>query len=253
MSDLVAYLDWSTHKARFSPLRGPLGEVVIHTEAAPTSSGPDPDSVDRMRRIEQWHLARKFRGVGYSFLVGPAGTVYEGRGWLHQGAHTQQGRNSTAHGVCVIGHGDQEPATEPQWAALRALIGEGIRRGAVRPDPIISGHRQYAAKSCPGNLIYPHLARLRGIRGPVVATPDVMEEAMAGFTWWRHATDGREYVTLGNYSAFVDGPAVRQQAADATGQTEPITVGGDLADRLIAVATQEYHQNAAILKAVTTG
>ena len=40
--------------------------------------------------------------IGYSFLVGGDGNVYEGRGWTHVGAHTQ-GYNSKAFAASMIG------------------------------------------------------------------------------------------------------------------------------------------------------
>ena len=41
--------------------------------------------------------------IGYSFLVGGDGNVYEGRGFNIQGAHTS-GYNSVGYGVCFIGN-----------------------------------------------------------------------------------------------------------------------------------------------------
>lgn len=40
--------------------------------------------------------------IGYSFLIGGDGNIYEGRGWNVLGAHTQ-GYNSVGYGVCFIG------------------------------------------------------------------------------------------------------------------------------------------------------
>jgi N-acetylmuramoyl-L-alanine amidase len=40
--------------------------------------------------------------IGYNFLVGEDGFVYEGRGWTHVGSHTK-GYNSQSLGTSVIG------------------------------------------------------------------------------------------------------------------------------------------------------
>jgi len=41
--------------------------------------------------------------IGYSFLIGGDGRVYEGRGWGYQGAHTF-GFNSVSFGASFIGN-----------------------------------------------------------------------------------------------------------------------------------------------------
>ena len=40
--------------------------------------------------------------IGYNFLVGEDGNVYEGRGWAHVGAHTKH-YNKISLGASVIG------------------------------------------------------------------------------------------------------------------------------------------------------
>lgn len=46
---------------------------------------------------------RKWSDIGYNFLVGEDGNVYEGRGWGKTGAHTV-GYNSKSVGICFIGN-----------------------------------------------------------------------------------------------------------------------------------------------------
>lgn len=41
--------------------------------------------------------------IGYNFLVGEDGNVYEGRGWDKQGAHSKP-FNSKSIGICIIGN-----------------------------------------------------------------------------------------------------------------------------------------------------
>jgi peptidoglycan recognition protein len=152
----------------------PWGEVVIHTEAAARSATANPATEDQwVRNVEHYHaVTLGWQGIGYSFVIAPSGRLYEGRGWGRSGAHTET-RNSTAAGVCFLGHGDQQPATPAQWASAKWLIGEGVRLGHLRSNPTVTGHRNYSrkGKSCPGNLIYPHIDQLRGITGPPTAAP----------------------------------------------------------------------------------
>jgi N-acetylmuramoyl-L-alanine amidase len=46
--------------------------------------------------------AQRWPDIGYNFLVGEDGNVYEGRGWDAVGAHAVP-YNSNSIGICVIG------------------------------------------------------------------------------------------------------------------------------------------------------
>jgi hypothetical protein len=45
---------------------------------------------------------RGWQDIGYNFLIGGDGNVYEGRGWGIWGAHVPR-YNSKSIGICVIG------------------------------------------------------------------------------------------------------------------------------------------------------
>ena len=51
------------------------------------------------------YVSAGWSDIGYSFLVGGDGNVYEGRGWSYVGAHTQ-GYNSVAFAASMIGSFD---------------------------------------------------------------------------------------------------------------------------------------------------
>lgn len=148
------------------------GEEVIHT-AAGTLIQPSW-SLDRVmqlvRDIEDFHSRPKSRGgrgwngIAYSHLVDPVhGWAFEGRGWGRNGGHTQQGRNNSAYAICFLGHGDIQPVSEAGWAGAEFVIRDGLAHGKLTTDYVVTGHRNYANKSCPGGLIYPHIGRLRGL------------------------------------------------------------------------------------------
>jgi len=171
--EIITRAQWGAGPKRGSDVSSklPWGEVVIHTEAGPQRS---PASLGTemgwIRAIEAFHVGpeRGWDGIAYSFLIAPSGRIFEGRGWGRSGAHTE-GRNSTAAGICFLGHGDKWPATDAQWSSTRGLIGEGVRLGKLQRRPKISGHKDYSqkGKTCPGTLIYPLLqAKLAGIDGP---------------------------------------------------------------------------------------
>ena len=45
---------------------------------------------------------RKYSDIAYSFLIGSDGSIFEGRGYNKQGAHTY-GYNSVGYGITFIG------------------------------------------------------------------------------------------------------------------------------------------------------
>lgn len=44
-----------------------------------------------------------WKDIGYNFLVGEDGNIYEGRGWGKHGAHSTP-YNSKSIGICMIGN-----------------------------------------------------------------------------------------------------------------------------------------------------
>ncbi|XP_012883736.1 PREDICTED: N-acetylmuramoyl-L-alanine amidase [Dipodomys ordii] len=113
-----------------------------------------------LRAVQRFHQGvRGWDDVGYSFVVGSDGYVYEGRGWHWVGAHTR-GYNFRGFGVAFIG---DYTASLPTAAALRT-VRDGLprcasRAGLLRPDYKLLGHRQLRrGTDCPGDALF-HLLR----------------------------------------------------------------------------------------------
>lgn len=162
---------------------GRVSHVIGHTEAGADlpASATVAQEVQRVRAIDAYHRSLGWGGFGYSVFVAQSGRVYEGRGYRRSGAHTQ-GFNMTALAWVVPGHGDRTAWSDACIAGIRAWIGHGIDGGHIASDPRTTGHRDHAAKSCPGNKTYPQLGRVRGVTGsqpsPTPPGPDPVEEAM---------------------------------------------------------------------------
>lgn len=176
---IIGRNEWGAKYGVGTPLQKPLKEIVIHTEAGRNRPPRDINSdILWVRAVERYHVVGplRARGVAYNYLITRAGRIFEGRGHT-SGHHTEAGRNRTAVAFCFEGHGDYDDATHEQWAAAEWLVGELIRKGEIKANPIISGHYQYSTKgkTCPGVKIRPHLGRLRGITGPgmVANVPNV--------------------------------------------------------------------------------
>uniref|UniRef100_A0A8D2D855 Peptidoglycan recognition protein 2 n=1 Tax=Sciurus vulgaris TaxID=55149 RepID=A0A8D2D855_SCIVU len=139
-----------------TPLQLPLGFLYVHHTYVPA---PPCTTFTRcsanMRSMQSFHQdTRGWDDIGYSFVVGSDGYVYEGRGWHWVGAHTL-GHNTRGFGVAFVGN---YTATLPTEAALRTvrevLPSCALRAGLLRPDYKLLGHRQLVATDCPGNALF---------------------------------------------------------------------------------------------------
>ncbi|MFI6205901.1 N-acetylmuramoyl-L-alanine amidase [Streptomyces sp. NPDC051041] len=102
------------------------------------------------REVEKIHLANKWAGVGYNFMVDQNGTIYEGRGWNLQGAHCVN-HNVSGFGVYVAIGGDQKPS-DKALASVRALYDEACKRTGRTLAK--RGHKDGYATACPGVHLY---------------------------------------------------------------------------------------------------
>ncbi|WP_411026571.1 peptidoglycan recognition protein, partial [Salmonella sp. s54395] len=97
----------------------PVDYFVVHHSAGSTCTDISSCS-SVVRGIQNYHMDNNgWWDIGYSFLIGGDGNVYEGRGWDSQGAHagvTEYNTNSI--GVCMMGDFTN---TMPTPAALQTL------------------------------------------------------------------------------------------------------------------------------------
>lgn len=129
------------------PRTGPrmINEIIIHCTDTP--QGRDV-SVDDVRH---WHVdERGFSDIGYHFLIGIDGTVYEGRPLDIAGAHCL-GHNAHSIGICYVGGRDsdnktpKDTRTPSQKNALRSLVDYYRRKFGAS----VHGHYEFANKLCP--------------------------------------------------------------------------------------------------------
>ncbi len=165
---------------------GVKGGILHNTATGNDYSASQSAAV--MRSMYAYHTrSLGWCDLGYNFVVDKFGTLFEGRyGGVEKaviGAHTG-GFNTSTFGVSMIGNYDL--VTPP--AAMLATVAKvfawklGLHRldptgtttyvsaggsatkhpaGTVVTMPVISGHRDYSTKSCPGNFAYPLLPSIR--------------------------------------------------------------------------------------------
>ncbi|XP_017122117.1 peptidoglycan-recognition protein LC isoform X3 [Drosophila elegans] len=131
----------------------PVNRVVILHTAAEGCESREVCSA-RAKVVQDFHMdSWNWDHVGYNFLVGGDGRVYEGRGWDYVGAHTK-GYNVGSIGISFIGTFTRRKPEERQLKACQLLLEEGVRLKKLTPDYRLYGHRQLSATESPGEELY---------------------------------------------------------------------------------------------------
>lgn len=108
---------------------------------------------EEVRKIQKLHINKNWADIGYNFLVGGDGRIYEGRGWNMEGAHTKH-YNKLTIGVAVMGNFEYDV---PSFRIINTLknfakCAEGM--GYLKNDYTLRGHRDFAKTACPGANLY---------------------------------------------------------------------------------------------------
>lgn len=190
-----------------------ITEIIIHCSA--TREGRDFTVAD----IDGWHRARGFAGIGYHYVVYRDGTIAAGRPEEMVGAHTL-GHNRNSIGICYIGGLDssgrpKDTRTPEQRKALRGLTKELKGR---YPGATIHGHREFAAKACPGFDVAGEL--LRGLLPSLV----ILILLLASCSSHRVATSGS--------SEFSETSELSEMTA-TTATTELLSMEADSVRRVV--------------------
>uniref|UniRef100_UPI0037E97DBE N-acetylmuramoyl-L-alanine amidase-like n=1 Tax=Semicossyphus pulcher TaxID=241346 RepID=UPI0037E97DBE len=159
---IIPRCQWGAKDPRSTPipLSLPLNFLYIHHTYEPSSPCLSFPSCSRdMRSMQRFHQEdRGWSDIGYSFVVGSDGYVYEGNGWNLLGTHTR-GRNSMGYGVSIIGN---YTATLPSRHAMdlvrHRLVRCAVDGGRLAANFTIEGHRQVVNyTTCPGDALFSEL------------------------------------------------------------------------------------------------
>ncbi|KAI7807281.1 peptidoglycan recognition protein 2 [Triplophysa rosa] len=137
-------------------LSPPLQFLYIHHTSTPSKPCLNHQMCSQnMREMQQFHQKdRGWHDIGYSFVIGSDGYVYEGRGWMSQGAHTR-GRNLVGYGIAFIGdYTSQLPSRYTMELVRHHLVKCGVSKGFLQKNFTMLGHRQVVNTSCPGDSLY---------------------------------------------------------------------------------------------------
>jgi N-acetylmuramoyl-L-alanine amidase len=169
----VTQAQWMAQSTEYelTPLCSPVSRVIIaHTATEGCSIrvsisklkhlfsmslpfASQTECILRTRYIQMYHIeTMKFDDIGYNFLIGGDGDIYDGQGWNLQGAHTK-GFNSDSVGIALIGNFIHSTPPSRQLNATLSLIHEGLRSGKLTKDFRLFGANQLVATKSPGAVL----------------------------------------------------------------------------------------------------
>lgn len=141
----------------------PAPYVIVHHTAGAACTD-QTSCAQQVKSIQRQHInTNGWRDIGYNFLIGGNGNVFEGRGWAKTGAHAPN-FNSKSLGVVFIGNFMNSSPTTAAINAFHELVTCGVQLKHVAATYKLIGHRQASSTQCPGTTLFglirnwPHFA-----------------------------------------------------------------------------------------------
>ncbi|XP_059476471.1 peptidoglycan-recognition protein SB1-like [Neocloeon triangulifer] len=157
---IVSRDEWGARPARNFTQRDPLAPyLIVHHGGFKKFCSTHDECAKIVRYYQDFHMDdRGWDDIGYSYLIGEDGNIYEGRGWQRVGAHAPP-YNNISIGVCFIGDFSDRLPNETALAALRSLIKCSISSNFLMNNYTMLGHRQAKATLCPGDALFKEISQ----------------------------------------------------------------------------------------------
>ena len=156
IAPLIPQSGWSAEGTKPVPDRmtkhsGGITSIVIHHTESPNQ--PPVMEKARLVGIQRYHIIEKEWGdIAYHYLIGPSGSLYEGRDWRYRG---DSGTSYDLDGrllICLVGNFMEQL---PESAALKTLvetIAAKLHEHGLKPEDVVT-HRMVASTDCPGDRL----------------------------------------------------------------------------------------------------
>jgi N-acetylmuramoyl-L-alanine amidase len=148
----------------------PVHHVFIYHTAAPDQCHDYNTCIRDLHSIQNFHIdSHKLGDIGYNFLLGGDGRIYEGRGWSEVGAHTR-GMNDKAVALSLIGNFEKVDLPKLMLDLAQKWIECGIEKGIIANDYQLHGHRDQNCTSCPGQHLCDIIKHWKNFKAEKLAT-----------------------------------------------------------------------------------
>ena len=139
-------------KPNHDPMNGITRLTLHHTSEHPGMRGLNDREV--IAKIAQYHRdVLGWADIGYHYLIGKDGKIYQGRSLLAQGAHAGSGNNGHNLGITMVGDFMHQRPSGKQAATVAAFLREQMRLYRI-PMTKLLGHRDLKNTLCPGDKGY---------------------------------------------------------------------------------------------------
>lgn len=160
---------WGARPAGAGLVPHTLRTMTVHHTAVPLTD--DRQAPARLRQHQRFHQDQGWPDIAYHLGVDRRGNRYELRTVAARG-DTFTDYDPTGHLLLLAeGDFDRQQPTDAQLEALAELLAWGASEHGLPVDGI-SGHRDHASTSCPGDALYARLPDLRA-RAAELATRGV--------------------------------------------------------------------------------
>ncbi|CAH1777918.1 unnamed protein product [Owenia fusiformis] len=115
------------------------------------------DCCQSVVEIQNLHMDKnRWSDIGYNFLIGSYGVVYEGRGWGVEGAHTKSW-NKKSVGIAFIGDFRLRKPDDKALQALEEILHYGVVNKLLMANYTMYGQCQLRPFMSPGEKLYNEL------------------------------------------------------------------------------------------------
>ncbi|XP_037952118.1 peptidoglycan-recognition protein SC2-like [Teleopsis dalmanni] len=151
---IISKSEWGGRAATSkSNLANGLAYAVIH-HTADVYCTTKSACITNLKSMQNYHMnTLGWADIGYNFLIGGDGNIYEGRGWNVLGAHATNW-NSKSIGISFMGNYNNNKPTAAQISAAKSLLSYAVSKGQISSSYILYGHRQVGSTECPGTNLY---------------------------------------------------------------------------------------------------
>ena len=153
---IVPRSGWNANEPRPFKEHVPV-RITIHHEG--TRFELTADAAKHIKNVQVWGMGkdRNWTDIPYHFLIGPDGTIYEGRNVFTIGETATEYDPSGHLLITCLGNFEEQVVSEQQLSALIRLIAHTCRKYNI-PYETIASHKDYSSKtSCPGKNLYQYL------------------------------------------------------------------------------------------------
>ena len=157
--DIIQRNVWGAMKAGEMTASKGFNKITVHHTSEKKDSYKRND-IHFIQTIQKFHIkTRKWADIGYHYIIGKDGKIYEGRLLSYYGAHVKN--NNTANiGIALLGNFNDNRLNSNQKNSLLSLI-EALRERYKIPPQALFAHKELGKTSCPGDHTMTFLNQIR--------------------------------------------------------------------------------------------